>query len=96
MQTLETETGLGYFKDQADHVIAKADLPPGRHLLKDGFIFVEVSNRDELDQVEIYRDPAEIQKQGDRTLIAAKMRLIAIAQLIAEGKLPPDFEDKAI
>ena len=93
MSEFETETGLGYFKDQADHIVSKADLPPGKHIVKDGFIFIEVSNRDELDHVEIYRDPTDILKQDRQIMITAKARALAIAELIKEGKLPPDYEE---
>lgn len=93
MQEIETVTGLGYFKDQAGRIISKADLPPGKHIVKDGFVFIEVGNRDELDHVEIYKDPADILQQSQDAMIAEKTRELAIIELKKEGKLPPDFED---
>ena len=93
MTEMNTKTGLGYYKDQDDHIIAKYDLPPGQHILKEGLIFIEVNNREELDHIEIYREPSEVQRQGYVSMISKRARQIAIEQLKAEGKLPPDYTE---
>lgn len=93
MQTVEVKTGFGYYQDTQGHVVSKAELPEGSHRLAEGLIYIELQNRDELDAIEVYIDPAEIEKQDREKLIRDKTRELAIAELKKEGKLPPDYED---
>ena len=93
MKFFDTKTGIGYFKDQAGHIIRKADLPAGKHPLKDGFTYVECVNKEALDAIELYVDPAVIDKAETERKIRSKTRAIVIAELIKDGDLPPDFKD---
>lgn len=93
MQKFTTKTGFGYLENQNGHITDKCDLPPGEHLLKDGFLFIEVNNREELDQVIIYQDPAEIEKMENRDKVDSEIRRAAIETLIQSGELPPDYTE---
>jgi len=92
MQTIKVITGLGYYQDQAGHIVAKAELPKGDHGLLDGFTYVEVPDKPALEAVEIWIDPAKIDRRQKEELISDKIRRTAIDVLIAEGKLPADYE----
>jgi len=92
MKTFQTETGLGYFVDGAGHVTSLADLPPGEHPLRDGFIFVEVADREALGSVEIWQDPAAVETTAIAEKIQRKSRQLAIDALKAEGELPADYK----
>ena len=85
-------TGLGYYKDQQGRVIAKAQLPPGRHDLGDDLIYVEVDNQADLDKIEIYQPPPT-SEQLNVIKIGQYTRQEAITALKAAGQLPADFED---
>lgn len=93
MQKMIVKTSFGYIKDAAGHIISKAQLPAGEHPLKDGFDYIEVNSQAELDAIEIYRDPKEIQKAINEKKISVKIRQTAIDELKAAGELPADFED---
>jgi len=89
MQTIQVTTGFGYFVDSAGHKIAKAELPPGEHPLRDNFTYVEVATKQALDAVELYIESPTPEQQSEK-LIADKTRQLAVAALVAEGKLPGD------
>lgn len=93
MKTITAKTGFGYFRDASNHIIAKAELPPGPHPMKDGFTYTEVPDSTALEQISIYQDPAEIERQQNEQKIQAKIRSTAIQVLIAAGELPADYED---
>ena len=91
MQMIKVTTGFGYFVDIAGHKIAKAELPPGEHPLRDDYSYVEVANKAALDAITLYIEPPTPEQQIER-LIGQKTREITIEALKAEGKLPPEFE----
>lgn len=93
MQIIEVKTGFGYYRDDQGHTIDKAELLAGKHPLKDGFTYVEVADKAALDVIEIWVDPAGIEKAENEKKIAAKTRAIAISECIKDGDLPPDFKD---
>jgi len=88
MTKILVKTGFGYYKDQAGHIVAKAELPPGQHDLPDDLIYVEVNSKAELDAVEVYKDPAVVQQAEQQRKIAQKLRDMAIKELIKEGQWP--------
>ena len=90
---MEVKTGFGYFVDTQGHKIAKAELPAGEHPLRDGFVYVECANKEALDAIELWVDPAVIEKAENEKKIASKTRAIAITECIKDGDLPPDFKD---
>lgn len=63
---MKVKTGFGYFKDKDNHIVSKYELPIGEHPLKDDYSYVEVATKEELNNIEIYEDPIEIQKQQKR------------------------------
>lgn len=87
------KTGFGYYVDSQGHKVSKYELPAGEHPLKDGFTYVECANKEALDAIELWVDPAVIEKAEIEGKIHAKARAIAIAELIKDGDLPPDFKD---
>jgi len=50
-------TGYGYMKDASGNVIAKAELPIGKHNLSNEYTYVEVGNKQILDSVQVYVAP---------------------------------------
>lgn len=93
MKIITVKTGYGYFIDSDSHIIAKAELPPGPHPMKDGFTYTEVADAAALGLIQIYEDPAEIEQRQNEQKIQAKIRSTAIQVLIAAGDLPADYED---
>ncbi len=92
MQKITVKTGFGYFKDQSDHVIGYAKLPPGDHPMLEGYTYHEVNSQAELDALEIYQDPQEVERAINEKKITDKVRANAIALLKAAGQLPGDYE----
>jgi len=88
MSKILVKTGFGYIKDASDNIVAKAELPPGEHSFRDGYIYVEVTSRAELDQVQVFIDPAQLQAAKNEQLIQQKLRELAIIELTKEGKWP--------
>ena len=86
-------TGFGYFKDAAGRTVSKAELPPGEHPISDGFTYGEVADKTALDAIEIYVDPAVVEKADNEIKIQKRIRRIAIDQLKAENKLPADYTE---
>jgi len=76
----EVKTGYGYFKDKDGNIITKAELPKGKHLLKEGYTYYEVSSKEELDQIEVYQPPETEEEKQIRLL-----RQSAIAKLKSLG-----------
>lgn len=46
-------TGFGYFVDSKGEIVCKAELPEGKHPVKEGYSFVEVEDKDALALVNI-------------------------------------------
>jgi len=93
MSKILVQTGFGFYQDAQGHIVSKAELPKGPHDLANGLTYVELNSRSELDQVEIYRDPAALEKAEIVRKIAGATRAIAIAELKKNGELPPDYKD---
>ena len=89
---VEVKTGFGFFKDAAGNITDKAQLPPGKHPVRDGFTYTEVADQAAFDALEIYVSPAEIEAQANEAKIQNKIRQMAIEALIASGDLSADFE----
>lgn len=93
MTNLKTTTGFGYFVDESGQVHSKLVCAAGTEFdLLDGFVFYEVDTLPELDAIEVYQDPAEIQHREREQKIGAKVRAKAIAELIKDGELPEGYE----
>ena len=88
MQTIQVKTGFGYYKDAQGRIVAKAELPIGQHPLSDGYTYSEVADGAALAAVQIWQDPAEIERQQNEQKIQTKIRSMAIAELIKENELP--------
>ena len=75
-------TTYGYFRDREGHIVAKAELPKGKHPLKEGYTYHEVATKEELDAIEVYEPPiVETEEERQRKLL----RQSAIAKLKALG-----------
>jgi len=83
------KTGYGYFKDKDGHIVAKAELPKGKHPLKEGYTYHEVATKEELDAIEVYEPPiVETEEEMQRKLL----RQSAIAKLKALGLTDEEIE----
>ncbi|MBW8035867.1 MAG: hypothetical protein FVQ79_09605 [Planctomycetes bacterium] len=91
MKTFIVKTGFGYYEDAAGRIFSKAELPAGDHNLRDGLEYIEVADKAALDALDVYVDPADIEKRDNENKIQKRMREIAIDQLKAEGGLPADY-----
>lgn len=80
------KTGLGYIEDSDGHIIAKFDLPKGEHPTKDGYVYIEVATRQDLDSVEVYT-PSKTTEQIREGKIQTEIRQLAIDSLIAKGEI---------
>jgi hypothetical protein len=56
-------------------------MKPGRHILQDGILLIEIGNRDGVEQPEIYTNSLEIPKNDHKIITAAKARAIAFDDL---------------
>ena len=83
---MDVKTGYGYLKDIEEHIVSKYDFPIGRHSLKEGYTFVEVANKEELNHVEIYVPPKTADEVREEK-IHAEIRQLAIDSLIAKGEI---------
>ena len=92
MKVFIVKTGFGYFENTNGHVVAKSQLPPGEHTIKEGYIYYEVNNQVELDAIEVYQDPQKIEKAANEQKITAHIRTEAIAKLKASGGLQGDYK----
>lgn len=82
---IEVKTGFGYFVDSNGHITDKATLPIGKHPLE-GYTYVEVASKNELDAVKLYIKP-KTDKLIKEEMIQIKIREQAIKELQKEGKL---------
>ena len=89
----KVETGYGYFLDSNGDYVCNAMLPAGNHPIKDGYSYVEVSTKEDLDNIaEPVIEPT--QEQIYKSKISDKMQQMAIAELKKDGELPPDYKLK--
>lgn len=91
MQTIIVKTGFGYIKNPAGKIIAKAQLPPGKHPLLDNYSYIEVTDQQALNGITIWIDPIQAEIENNEAKIAAQSRKFAIDKLIADGELPPGY-----
>ena len=91
MQTITVTTGFGYIKNPAGRIIAKAQLPPGKHLLLDNHSYIEVPDQQALDAIITWDDPVQTEIENNEMKIAAQSRKFAVDKLIADGELPPGY-----
>ena len=80
-----TKTGYGYFKDRDGNIVAKCELQPGEHPLKEGYKYVEAS-RAELDSIKTAA-PVLSEEEIREQKIQAEMRKMAEERLISRGEL---------
>lgn len=86
MTKFTVKTGFGYFKDASGEIIAKAELPPGKHPQEKGYRYEEVASKEKLDLIEVYTPPpsAEVVKEKK---IQAEMRKLAEKSLKDKGEI---------
>lgn len=55
---MEVKTGYGYFVElSTEHIVCKYELPLGKHPLKEGYRYIEVKDKAELNTVEVWHEP---------------------------------------
>ena len=86
MAKFTVNTGFGYFKDTAGEIIAKAELPSGKHPLSPGYSYVEVDSKEELDLIEVYTPPPSAEVVREQK-IQAEIRKLAEKSLKDKGEL---------
>lgn len=59
-EVMDVKTGYGYIKDSQGRIVCRYDLPPGKHPIKDGYAFIEVADKKELDKIEVYKEPTPV------------------------------------
>ncbi len=84
-------TGFGYLK-QGGEVLHKCEYSIGEQEITDGFEYVEVADKSELDAIEVYQDPQEIEATQNEAKVALEIRRLAVESLKSAGKLPQEFE----
>lgn len=87
MVQINVVTGFGYIKDIVGNIITKCELPIGRHEIKDGYVYVEVTSKEELDKISVYAPPELTQKLLNEQKIQNEMRQMAIERLKARGEI---------
>ena len=85
-------TGYGYFKDSAGNIVSKAELPVGKHPIKDGYTYTEVKDKKAIDKVDVYVEP-ETDSEKNSKKISKEIRQMAIDSLKAKGDLPANYTE---
>lgn len=86
MAKFTVKTGFGCFKDASGEIIAKAELSPGKHPLADGYSYIEVASKEELDLIEVYIPPPSVEVVKEQK-IQAEIRAMAEERLLERGEL---------
>lgn len=86
MKTFKTISGYGYITDKDGNIVAKCNLPPGDHPIKDGYTYYEVASREDLDAVLVYAAPKSAARVR-REKIDAEIEKMAVERLIAKGEI---------
>lgn len=88
--TIEVKTGYGYIKDKDGNIVSKSEIPVGFHSLPDGYTYVPVSNKEELDNVKVYIPPKTDEQLKQEAIQKEKDSILqqqAIDNLKAKGIL---------
>lgn len=96
-ETCKVETGFGYFKDAAGHIVSKARLSKGTHPIKEDFTYHEVGSKEELSEIDIHEPEPTDEEQVERLIrdkISKMNREKAIAELKTEDKLKETTDKK--
>jgi len=86
----EVKTGYGYFKDLKEHIITKAELPLGRHPIKDGYTYVEVDDKNALASIKVYKRPLSAKEVREQKIVREMgkiTRATAIQSLLDKGEI---------
>ena len=96
MKTITVKTGFGFYRDAQGRIVGKAQLPAGDHPLADDLDYFEVATKAALDAIQIWQDPADVERRTSEAKItdwiAAWLRTLAIQDLTNKGELPPGYE----
>lgn len=91
MKLFVTQTGVGYFRELATgKIVSKVDLPPGEHAIQDGFEFVQVQSKADLDAVQVAQ-PELSEDDRVKQLIDEQLKTMALAELKKAGKVRADY-----
>lgn len=86
-QIMNVTTGYGFITETSTgHIVAKYDLPMGEHPLKDGYSFVELTNRGDFNAVNIFMAPVT-EKASIEIKIQKEIRNTALDDLVTKGEI---------
>lgn len=97
MKKIIINTGYGILKNSEGNITDKLVLPLGEHWIEDSYSFEEVGDQNELDLIEVYKKPVDLEIEKEYMIemkIIENSRKAAIDELKAEGKLESDYIDK--
>lgn len=92
MKIFVTKTGIGYYLTEDGKVFMKFDLVPGEHSIDDNLTAIDVSDRVELEQVKVYKEPPS-EEIVLRVIVNKKIRDMAIDALEADGEITKKQSD---
>ena len=95
MYSFMVNTGFGYILDSNGKIVSKYELPIGKHMVKKGFKFIEVANREELNKIKINNLDLPNEFEYYRK-IKNEIKMMAVERLKARGELPNDYDPFAI
>ena len=89
MKKIQVKTGYGYFKDRQGRIVAKANLPPGEHPVKDDYEYVEVT-KEEFENIKVSPEPQTEEYLKEMKIKKEMFRILremAIKNLKEKGEL---------
>lgn len=87
MNKIKVVTGFGYLQDINGNIIAKCELLKGENNIKEGYTYVELISKEELDKISVYISEETIKKLSDEKKIQDEIRQIAVERLKARGEI---------
>lgn len=87
---MKVETTYGYIKDSEGHIISKCELPKGKHSLKNGYVYVEVATKADLNKIQVHILPLSPEKIRENKIKKEMNRILrdqAIKSLKEKGEI---------
>lgn len=85
---IDVNTGFGVIRDSEGNIIAKSELPVGKHMIDDDCTYEEVADKEALNSVVVYNEQDSLLLKEIE--IEEEIREIVIREI---KKTKPDFED---
>lgn len=84
MQIIKVNTGYGYFKNNKNQIISKAELPRGEHKASDDVTYYDVKDKSELDLIVVENILSE-SDEAQRSAIEKKETVKRGLELLSEN-----------